>query len=151
MLKFAQSAEYTQKNEVKSLPVTHVMVERSFSSLHYTGSPIFKRRNFTELQRTSNKEKQCNFFCKFAFFLQIFLQYFAIFLILMCVSKYVVSYTITRFYTNFFINDPHSKKHDPKVIEKNFDNKKDVHILSKYNKEEIIKIHHRSPEIFKFL
>ena len=32
MLKFAQSAEYAQKNDVKSLPVTHVMVERSFSS-----------------------------------------------------------------------------------------------------------------------
>ena len=43
MLKFAQSAEYAQKNTVKSLPVTHVMVERSFSSLPYTGSPRFKR------------------------------------------------------------------------------------------------------------
>ena len=43
------------------------------------------------------------------------------------------------------------KKHYPKVIEKNFDNKKDAHILSKYNKEKIIKIHHWSPEIFKFL
>ena len=32
MLKFAQSAEYAQKNEVKSLPETRVMVERSFSS-----------------------------------------------------------------------------------------------------------------------
>ena len=39
MLKFAQSAEYAQKNEVKSLPVTHVMVERSFSFLHCTGFP----------------------------------------------------------------------------------------------------------------
>ena len=29
------------------------------------------------------------------------------------------------------------KKHDPKVI-KNFDNKKDAHILSKYTKEKII-------------
>ena len=36
----------------------------------------------------------------------------------MCVLKYIVSHTITRFYTIFFINDPHSKKHDPKVIEK---------------------------------
>ena len=27
MLKFAQSAEYAQKNRVKSLRVTHVMVE----------------------------------------------------------------------------------------------------------------------------
>ena len=43
------------------------------------------------------------------------------------------------------------KKHDPKVIEKNFHNKKDAHILSKYNKEKIIKIHHWSPEIFKLL
>ena len=42
MLKFAQSAECAQKNTVKSLPVTHVMVELSFSSLHYTGSPRFK-------------------------------------------------------------------------------------------------------------
>ena len=32
MLKFAQSAKYAQKNDVKSLPVTHVIVERSFSS-----------------------------------------------------------------------------------------------------------------------
>ena len=32
MLKFAQAAEYGQKNEVKSHPVTHVMVERFFSS-----------------------------------------------------------------------------------------------------------------------
>ena len=32
MLKFALSAEYARKNDVKSLPVTHVMVERSFSS-----------------------------------------------------------------------------------------------------------------------
>ena len=69
----------------------------------------------------------------------------------MCVLKYIVSHTITPFYTIFFINDPHLKKHDPKVIEKNFDNKKDVHILSKYNKEKIIKIHHWSPEEFKFL
>ena len=43
------------------------------------------------------------------------------------------------------------KKHDPEVIEKNFDNKKDAHILSKYNKGKITKIHHWSPEIFKFL
>ena len=64
----------------------------------------------------------------------------------MCVLKYIVSHTITRFYTIFFINDPYSKKHGPKVIEK-----KDAHILSKYNKEKIIKIHHWSPEIFKFL
>ena len=35
MLKFAQSAECAQKNEVKSLPVTHVMVKRSFSSPRY--------------------------------------------------------------------------------------------------------------------
>ena len=69
----------------------------------------------------------------------------------MCVLKYIVSHTITRFDTILFINDPHRKKHDPKVIEKNFYNKKDAHILSKYNKEKIIKIHHWSPEIFKFL
>ena len=43
------------------------------------------------------------------------------------------------------------KEHDPKVIEKNFDNKKGAHILSKYNKEKIIKIHQWSPEVFKFL
>ena len=43
MLKFAQ------KNTVKSLPVTHVMVERFFSSLHYTGSSRFKRPYFTQL------------------------------------------------------------------------------------------------------
>ena len=60
----------------------------------------------------------------------------------MCVLKYIVSHTITPLYTIFFINDPHSKKHDPKVIEKNCDNKKDAHILSKYNKEKIIKIHY---------
>ena len=64
------------------------------------------------------------------FFQQIFLKYFGIFLILMCALKYTVSHTITRFDTLFFINDPHLKKHDPKVIEKNFDNKKDAHILS---------------------
>ena len=49
MLKFAQSAEYAQKNRVKSLRVTYVMVERSFSSLHYTGSPRIKRPYFTQL------------------------------------------------------------------------------------------------------
>ena len=43
------------------------------------------------------------------------------------------------------------KKHDAKVIERSFDKKKDVHILSKYNKEKIIKIHHWNTEIFKFL
>ena len=48
----------------------------------------------------------------------------------MCALKYTVSHTITRFDTLFLINDPHSKKHDPKVIEKNVDNKKDAHILS---------------------
>ena len=45
------------------------------------------------------------------------------------------------------------KKHDSKVIEKNFDNKKYAHILSKYNKEKIIMIHdipHWRPEIFYF-
>ena len=46
MLKFAQSVEYAQKNRFESLPVTHVMVERSFSSLHYTRSPRFKRPYF---------------------------------------------------------------------------------------------------------
>ena len=46
MLKFAQFAEYAQKNMVKNLPVTDVMAERSFSSLHYTGSPRFKRPYF---------------------------------------------------------------------------------------------------------
>ena len=64
----------------------------------------------------------------------------------MCVSKYIVSHTITRFYTIFY-----QKKHDPKVTEKNFDNRKDAHILSKYNNEKIIKILHWNPEIFKFL
>ena len=44
MLKFAQFAEYAQKNTVKSLPVTHVLVERSFSFLHYTGLPDFIAR-----------------------------------------------------------------------------------------------------------
>ena len=68
--------------------------------------------------------------------------FFGIFLILICVSKYIVSHTITQFYTIFFINDPHLKKHDPKVIEKTFDNREDAHILSKCNKEKIIKIHH---------
>ena len=52
---------------------------------------------------------------------------------------------------NIFINDPHLKKHDPKVIEKNFDNKKDAYILCKCNKEKIIKINHWIPEIFQFL
>ena len=65
----------------------------------------------------------------------------------MCVLKYIVSHTIIRFYTIVFINVPHWKKHNLKVIEKNFHNKKDAHILSKYNKDNIIKI----PEIFKFL
>ena len=69
----------------------------------------------------------------------------------MYVSKYIVSHTITRFYTIFLSMTLIQKKHDPKVIERSFDNKKDVHILSKYNKEKIIKIHHWSPEIFKFL
>ena len=50
--------------------------------------------------------------------MQYFLQYFGYFLTLMCVSKYIASHTITRLYTIFLIND------DPKVIEKNFDNKK---------------------------
>ena len=36
----------------------------------------------------------------------------------MRVSKYIVFHTIIRFYTIFFINDPHSKKHDPKILEK---------------------------------
>ena len=45
----AQSAEYAQKSAVKSLPGTHVMVERSFSSLHYTRSPRFKLPFFTQL------------------------------------------------------------------------------------------------------
>ena len=49
MLKLAQSAEYAQKNTVKNLPVTHVMVKRAFSSLHHTGSPRFKRPYFTKL------------------------------------------------------------------------------------------------------
>ena len=49
MLKFAQSAEYAQKNTVKSLLVTHVMVERPFSSLHYTEPPRLKRPYFTQL------------------------------------------------------------------------------------------------------
>ena len=44
MLKFAQSAEYAQKNEVKSLPATLVMVELFFSSLHYTGPPDLNAR-----------------------------------------------------------------------------------------------------------
>ena len=66
----------------------------------------------------------------------------------MCVSKYLVSHTITRFYTIFLSMTLTEKKHDPKVIEKNFDNKKDAHILSKYNKEKIIVIHHWSPKIF---
>ena len=57
--------------------------------------------------------------------------------------KYIVSYTIIRL--------PSLKKHDPKVIQEKFDNKKDGHILCKYNKEKIFKIHHWSPEIFKFL
>ena len=68
----------------------------------------------------------------------------------MYVVKYIVSHTITRFYT-IFSSMTLIIKHDLKVIEKNFDNKKDAHILSKYNKEKIIKIHHWSPEIFKFL
>ena len=41
MLKFAQSAEYAQKNGVKSLPVTHVIVERSF--------PLFLIQNLPDL------------------------------------------------------------------------------------------------------
>ena len=93
------------------------------------------------------KKNSVNFFANSHFFLQ----YFEIFLILMCVLKYIVSHTITRLYTIFLSMTLIQKKHDPKVIEKNFDNKKGVHILSKYNKEEIIKIHHCSPEIFKFL
>ena len=63
---------------------------------------------------------------------------------------YIVSHTITRFYT-IFLSMTLIEKNDPKVIEKNIDNKKDAHILSKYNNEEIIKTHHWSPEIFKFL
>ena len=47
MPKFAQSAEYAQ-TRVKSLSVTHAMVERSFFSLHYTESPRFKRPYFTQ-------------------------------------------------------------------------------------------------------
>ena len=70
----------------------------------------------------------------------------------MCVLKYIVSHTITRFYTiisSILYDDLHL--YDAKVIEKNFANKKDAHILSKYNKEQIIMIHYWSPEIFKFL
>ena len=39
----------------------------------YTESPIFKRRNFTQLWRASNKEKQCKIFLQIRnFFLQNF-------------------------------------------------------------------------------
>ena len=55
MLKFAQSAEYAQKNEVKSLPVTHVMVERSFYSLHYTGSPDLNARTLNSYREAHLK------------------------------------------------------------------------------------------------
>ena len=74
--------------------------------------------------------------------MQIFLQCFGIFLLLMCVLKYIVYHTIIRFYTIFFINEPHLKKPDPKVIEKNFDNKKDAHILSNTTKK-----NHQDPSL----
>ena len=44
MLKFAQSAEYAQKNEVKSLPMTHMMVERSFP-LHAVAHKMIAPQN----------------------------------------------------------------------------------------------------------
>ena len=44
MLKFAQSAEYEQKNWAKSLPVTHVMVERSFPLFIIQGLPDLSAR-----------------------------------------------------------------------------------------------------------
>ena len=59
----------------------------------------------------------------------------------MCVSKYIVSSTITRFYT-IFLSMTLIKQNMIRMSEKNFDIKKDAHILSKYNKEKIIMIHH---------
>ena len=88
------------------------------------------------------KKTSVIFFCEFAFFFQNFLQYFAYFLNSNVFPKiHSFSYNSSILHISF-INDPHSIKHDPKVIERSFDNKKDVHILSKYNKEKIIKIHH---------
>ena len=79
------------------------LVPRDIYIYIYRVSPIFKRRNFTRLLRTSNKEKQCKFFLQIRkFFQQIFLQYFGIFLILMCALKYIDSHTIKRFYTLFY-------------------------------------------------
>ena len=68
----------------------------------------------------------------------------------MCLKVYCFSYNNSILY-NFFINDPHLTKYDPMVIQKNFGNKKGAHTFSKYNKEKIIRIHHWSPEKFKFL
>ena len=90
---------------------------------------------------------------KYNFFLQI-RNFFAIFWnflnINVCLKVHSFSYNNSILH-NFFINDPHGKKHYPKVIEKNFDNKKGAHILSKYNKEKIVKFHDWSPDIFKVL
>ena len=53
MLKFAQSAEYAQKNRAKSLPVTHVMVERSFPLFIIQGLPDLNARTFTAIENPS--------------------------------------------------------------------------------------------------
>ena len=84
------------------------------------------------------KKNSVNFFCKFAIFFAIFWNFFNFNL---CLKVHSFSYNNSILH-NFFINDPHLKKHNPKVIEKTFDNREDAHILSKCNKEKIIKIHH---------
>ena len=53
MPKFAQSAEYAQKNRVKSLPVTHVMVEQSFSFIQ--GLPDLNARTLHSYRKPNLK------------------------------------------------------------------------------------------------
>ena len=75
------------------------------------------------------------------------------------IKKNFLQMFLTTFFAIFWnflsllYDDSHSTKHDRKVIEKNFDNKKDAHILSKYNKKKIVEIHNYnwSTEIFHFM
>ena len=67
---FSQFLKITFNNAVKKFAKIH---ERKVA---YAGSPIFKRRNFTQLYRTSNKENLYKIFLQISNF---FLQYFEIF------------------------------------------------------------------------
>ena len=80
------------------------------SKILYTGSPNFKCRCFTQLYRTSNKEKQCKFFLQIRnFFAIFFAMFWNFFNINVCFKVHSFSYNNSILH-NFFINDPHWKK-----------------------------------------